>query len=323
MLKNRALPAVLLATLVCAAESGPAHAAAARPAPQPAAESAKSAESAAAPAADASAHAAPLSIPARVRSVPGTPSAPVAPDRKANPQSTNWAGYAITGGRYTSVAANWVEPHVTCTSDGIAGFWIGLDGWGSESVEQDGTGVDCTNGTPQQFAWWETYPENSIQVYNEPVAAGDRMSSEVVSESGGRYAMDLTDWTADWTRHNVVSAPTAQNASAEIIAEAVTNGSGITPLPDFGSIDFTDSTINGLSLPEISAQPVDMTDMANHLIATTNPADADGDFAVDYVGPTTLPADTSTGSGSTGHADWRANGRTALVARLDSLLASR
>jgi hypothetical protein len=158
MLKNRALTTVLIAALACAAECGTAHAASVPPAARPAPRL---------PGA--------TSVPARGLQSLGA----LTRKHKANPRSTNWAGYAVTGATYTSVASNWVEPEVACTSDGIVGFWIGLDGWGSRSVEQDGTGVDCSNGSPQQFAWWETYPENSIQVYGAPVAAGDRMSSEV------------------------------------------------------------------------------------------------------------------------------------------------
>jgi hypothetical protein len=295
MLKNRALTTVLLAALACAAESGTALAA---PAP-----------SNVRPPAEASG----------VRSIPAHSLGHLATltRRKANPRSTNWAGYAVTGGSYTSVASNWVEPNVTCTSNGIVGFWIGLDGWGSTSVEQDGTGVDCSSGTPQQFAWWETYPENSIQVYQAPVAAGDRMSSEVASEGNGQYVMALTDWTENWSERNAVSAPTAQNASAEIVAEAVTNGSSITALPDFGGIEFTGSTINGGTLQSAAAEPIDMT---NNLIATTTAADSTGDFLVDYTGSTTVPAASVTSGGSAGQPDGRTTERSTLVSRLDSLL---
>jgi Peptidase A4 family len=299
MLKNRALTTVLLAALACAAESGTALAAPAPSSVRPA------------PVASGAS-----SIPARSLS-----RLAALTRGKANPRSTNWAGYAVTGGTYTSVASNWVEPDVACTSNGIVGFWIGLDGWGSTSVEQDGTGVDCSGGSPQQFAWWETYPENSIQVYDAPVAAGDRMSSEVASEGNGQYVMALTDWTANWSERNVVSAPTAQNASAEIVAEAVTNGDSITALPDFGTIAFTASAINGGSLQSAAADAIDMTDMSDNLIARTMAADPGGDFVVNYVGSTT-PADTSvTGSGSAGRPDGRTTEPTTLVSRLESLLA--
>jgi hypothetical protein len=275
MLNNRALSTALLAALTCAAGTGTAHAASpsGKAGSSSAARETREARQSSVPAAGLRL----LSHAIRQRHAPGgKPSGTM--------KSTNWAGYAVTGGTYTSVAANWIEPSVTCTSNGIVGFWVGLDGWGSNSVEQDGTGVDCEKGTPQQFAWWETYPANSVQVYNAPVAAGDRMSSTIVAQGRGRYVMVLTDWTARWTVKNPVLLPSGSNASAEIVAEAVTAGEDITTLPDFGAVGFTGSTINNGSPQAAGAQPIDMTDAMNGVIATTTEADPNGDFIVHYTG---------------------------------------
>ena len=201
----------------------------------------------------------------------------------ANQTSTNWAGYAATGSSYTTVTSSWVEPQVSCTSDGIVAFWIGLDGWGSTSVEQDGTGVDCSNGSPEPFAWWETSPANAIQEYNEPVAAGDSLTSTVTYETNGRYDLVLTDSTRGWTENNVVAKPSgAENASAEVIAEAVTSGNGVSPLPNFGSIHFAGSTIDNGTLQAAGAQAIDMTNSGGTVIASTGADDSSGDFTVAY-----------------------------------------
>ncbi|MBC3843084.1 hypothetical protein GXW82_31515 [Streptacidiphilus sp. 4-A2] len=201
----------------------------------------------------------------------------------ATQTSTNWAGYAANSGTYTSVSSSWVEPSVSCTSDGIVAFWIGLDGWGSTTVEQDGTGVDCSNGSPEPFAWWETYPANAIQEYNNPVAAGDSLTSTVTSEGSGRYDMVLTDSTAGWTENNVVNGPSgAKNASAEAVAEAVTSGSGVTPLPNFGSVRFAGSTIDNGTLQAAGAQAINMTSSSGTVIASTGADDSSGDFTVAY-----------------------------------------
>ena len=202
----------------------------------------------------------------------------------ANTTSTNWSGYGVTGGTFTSVSASWTEPAVSCTTNGIVAFWVGLDGWGSTSVEQDGTGVDCSTGSPQQFAWWETYPANSIQEYDAPVYAGDQLTSTVTSEGGSVYSMVLTDSTQGWTEKNVVSAPTAHNASAEIVTEAVSSGAGVTALPDFKAAAFSGSQIDGTSLRAAGAQPIDMTNGVGALIATTSAANSAGDFTVTYDG---------------------------------------
>jgi len=211
----------------------------------------------------------------------------------ANTTSTNWSGYGVTGGTFTSVSASWTEPTVSCTTNGIVAFWVGLDGWGSTSVEQDGTGVDCTTGSPQQFAWWETYPANSIQEYDAPVYAGDQLTSTVTAEPGSVYSMVLTDSTQGWTEKNAVSAPTARNASAEIVTEAVSSGTGVTALPDFQPIAFSGSKIDGTSLQAVGAKPIDMTNGVGALIATTSTADPAGDFTVIYDGgfsPLSAPA---------------------------------
>lgn len=206
--------------------------------------------------------------------------------RGANRTSTNWAGYAATGGSFTTVGASWVEPDVTCTSTGIVAFWVGLDGWGSDTVEQDGTGVDCTHGTPRHFAWWETYPVNSIQQYSDPVAVGDHLSSTVTAQAGGVYELVLTDATQGWTERNLAHLAGAADASAEIVAEAVTAGDNVTPLPDFHSAAFTGATVDGVAAPAAGAVPVDMTDQFGARIAQTQRADTAGDFQVDYTGST-------------------------------------
>src|SRR5262249_15762449 len=66
-------------------------------------------------------------------------------------ESTNWSGYAVTGGTgaFTSISASWTEPTGTCTSgQKFSSFWVGLDGFNSNSVEQTGSEVDCSGRTP-------------------------------------------------------------------------------------------------------------------------------------------------------------------------------
>jgi hypothetical protein len=72
-----------------------------------------------------------------------------APNHKvSHSTSTNWSGYAVTGGRYTSVSASWTQPAVNCsvTPTGWSSFWVGLDGDTSNTVEQTGTEADCSSG---------------------------------------------------------------------------------------------------------------------------------------------------------------------------------
>jgi hypothetical protein len=159
-------------------------------------------------------------------------------------QSTNWSGYADTGSGFTQVSGSWKEPGASCGSaTSLAAFWVGIDGYSSDSVEQDGTLIECYGGTAYQFSWWEMYPTNDIQVVGESVAKGDSISALVV-RSGDSYKLSVTDST-----HPANSFSTTQtcsdcaNSSAEWIAEAPSGSSGVYPLSDFGSWTLTSADV--------------------------------------------------------------------------------
>jgi hypothetical protein len=152
-------------------------------------------------------------------------------------ESTNWSGYADTGSSFSKVSASWTEPSATCSrrSTQLAAFWVGIDGYSSDSVEQDGTLIECYEGTAYQYTWWEMYPTNDIQVVGETLAAGDPITS-TVTRSGTSYTLTVTD-----SRHTANSftetetCSSCANSSAEWIAEAPSGSSGVYPLADFSS----------------------------------------------------------------------------------------
>jgi hypothetical protein len=151
-------------------------------------------------------------------------------------ESSNWSGYADTGSGFSSVTASWTEP--TGVSSGrttsLAAFWVGIDGYSSDTVEQDGTLIESYEGTVYYYDWWEIYPENDVQVVDN-VSPGDHITS-TVTRSGDSYTLSVTDST-----HPADSFSTTQtysgaaDSSAEWIAEAPSGSSGIYPLTDFGT----------------------------------------------------------------------------------------
>jgi hypothetical protein len=153
--------------------------------------------------------------------------------------STNWSGYADTGSSFSKVSAKWTEPSATCSSrtTQLAAFWVGIDGYSSSSVEQDGTLIECYLGTAYQYTWWEMYPTNSVQTVGQTVAAGDSITA-TVTRSGTSYALAVTDstHTADsFSTTQTCSASSCVDTSAEWIAEAPSGSSGVYPLADFHS----------------------------------------------------------------------------------------
>lgn len=194
--------------------------------------------------------------------------------------SPNWVGYAINtkidtavrGGGYTSVAASWVQPAVDCTKgDGTVVFWVGLDGWGTDAVEQTGTQASCAAGTAHYAAWWETYPTNSITSYPDTVAPGDRISARVDYVGVAGYELYLSDPTQGWAEHGWHAGSTAAtNRSAEIVAETPigTNGN-LAALPDFSAIRFSAARINGGPLSDVDPLGVNLVRNGNPLALTS------------------------------------------------------
>ncbi|KJS52450.1 G1 family glutamic endopeptidase [Streptomyces rubellomurinus] len=162
--------------------------------------------------------------------------------------SGNWAGYAATGARFTSVSASWVQPAVSCSgSNTWSSFWVGLDGDGSNSVEQTGTEADCSSGTPVYSSWYEMYPQYPSN-FSSTVRPGDHFTASVTTNGSGSFTLTLSDTTAGWSHTVNKSLKSAALASAEVIAEAPSSSSGVLPLSNFGSVSFSGAKVNGQSL---------------------------------------------------------------------------
>lgn len=156
-----------------------------------------------------------------------------------NENGGNWSGYVAEGGSFTSVSADWTMPAATCDStDDLYAPWVGIDGYGSGSVEQTGVATDCSSGSPAYQAWYEMYPAAPVY-YDDPVSAGDSFSASVTTDGAGNYTLKITDDTRGWTETTPGSYQ-GQNASAEAILESPTAS-----YPNFGSVDFSHFQING------------------------------------------------------------------------------
>jgi hypothetical protein len=145
------------------------------------------------------------------------------------PFSSTWSGYADTpgtpAGTYTAVSGSWIEPTAVCPPTGItiAMFWVGLDGFSTDPVEQDGTQIECFEGYASYADWWEVYPMDSLR-FEFAVKPGDSITSSV-SRVGTTYTFTVTDHThgsASFTATQKCAkcADSGADSSAEWIASA-------------------------------------------------------------------------------------------------------
>ncbi|MEV6606483.1 G1 family glutamic endopeptidase [Kutzneria sp. NPDC051319] len=191
-----------------------------------------------------------------------------------NQDGGNWSGWVSTGSGFSSVSASWTEPAVTCnSSNDLYAPWVGIDGYGSQSVEQTGVATDCSSGSPNYQAWYEMYPDSPVY-YDNPVQAGDNFSASV-QRSGTSYTLTITDNTAGWTQH-VTKSYNGQNASAEFILESPTGA-----YPNFGTVTFTDAKVDGATYTGQNGVALDASNNSGSEDRTG--ALSGGSFDVSYV----------------------------------------
>ena len=199
--------------------------------------------------------------------------------RDGSTTSTNWSGYVLTGGTgaFSSVSSSWTEPAASCSSGTqYAAFWVGLDGYNSNSVEQTGTDSDCSGGTPDYYGWYEMYPADPVYFTN-PVAPGDSLSASV-TVSGTSYTLTLTDSTQGWTQTENESGSYA-DSSAEVITEAPSSAQGPLPLADFGTIGYSASAANGASFSAQDPTSITMVAGTGDELDSTSALDGSGGFS--------------------------------------------
>ncbi len=182
--------------------------------------------------------------------------------------STNWSGYAVTGGTFTYVHGSWTVPTATCAAgeNSQSSTWVGLDGWGSSTVEQLGSTTGCIFGNPTYIPWTEMYPALPVPL-NETMSPGDSMTGSVTSNAGGTsYKLVLTDSTKAWTYSTTVAAsPADKDASAEWITELPSCPVFCTLLTNFGSVTWRNAIAigNGKKGPISSFAGYKAVDMEN------------------------------------------------------------
>ena len=194
-----------------------------------------------------------------------------------NVNGYNWGGYAATGSGFTSVAATRKTPSVTCNSrSDLYAPWVGLDGYGSSSVEQTGVATDCSSGRAVNEPWYEMYPAAPVYLSTSsyPVSAGDSIHASVVYAGSSRYTLTLSNQTRGWNYTTTKTLSSARRSSAEVIIESPPGR-----YPNFGTISFTGSTVNGSSLSSFGPTALDPS---NGVYEAHTGALSGGNFSITY-----------------------------------------
>jgi Peptidase A4 family len=214
--------------------------------------------------------------------------------RAAEVSSENWSGYAATGsnGAFSSVSSSWTQPTATCSSgrhgrggsDTYAAFWVGLDGYSSDSVEQTGTLIECVGSTAYYYGWYEMYP-SALVTYSNTLRPGDAISASVTFSGSETYTLTLKDSTQNWTKTETINESGLDRSSAEVITEApcCTNSGGILPLADFGTVNYGASDANGVSLASKSPTEIIIVSSGGTQEDSTSSIASNGSFSNTWI----------------------------------------
>jgi len=182
--------------------------------------------------------------------------------------SSNWAGYAVNGGRYTSVSGRWTVPTVTASGRaGYSAMWVGIDGFDNASLIQAGTEADFYDGTAHYSAWWEILPASAVTVSTLSIRAGDTITVSIARVSSGRWRITIGD--ARGGSFATTRSYVGPGSSAEWIEEAPLIGRHATRLARHAPVRFRDLTANGAD-PHLAA--ADGGAMIRHGVVTNAPS---------------------------------------------------
>jgi Peptidase A4 family len=224
-------------------------------------------------------------------SVPGAAGSPAAATNGGATIQTfseNWSGYGVLGKNFNDVNVTFTQPTATCTNKSqFVSEWAGLDGAINQTVEQDGTDVQCGGPlglNPIYEAWYEMYPAGSVNVF--PVSPGDVVSASV-KYSGGMFMLTIADLTSGASYTDMATCSTCARSSAEWITErpaycnnaltkcALTSLAQFTPVTMGYAVAGTDTT---------SPQPIGAFPR-NYNVTMVDPIAGGGFQSLDSAGP--------------------------------------
>src|SRR5712691_11613597 len=217
---------------------------------------------------------------------PGTPAT-------VTSSSSNWSGYAASGGTFTSVTATWTVPTVSATSTGADATWVGIGGLTSNDLIQAGTQAMVDgSGSVEYTSWIEMLPQSSRTV-PLTVSAGYSVTVTIAQQSGNDWLIAMKNNTTGGT-YNVTVQYRSTNSSAEWVQEAPSVGRGLVSLDQFGTVQFSGGSAvrdgKAMSLSALGAKAITMINGQGQAIAQPSTVATDGSsFTVARTDATSSP----------------------------------
>jgi hypothetical protein len=161
--------------------------------------------------------------------------------------SNIWSGYVDTAGGYTAVGAEWYQTAASNTSTSSEVTWVGIGGWDSTALLQDGTTSPGGDNFPR--AWWEYLGGKSVGIMTaNRTYAGHIIEAQVYysTPSSGTAQFYVHDAGTSVLNERETNMNQDYNPdTVEFINERLKSGTSFSPLSNTGTTDFWDA--NGIN----------------------------------------------------------------------------
>lgn len=202
---------------------------------------------------------------------PGTPAS-------ATSSSSNWSGYAASGGTFSSVTATWTVPTVSANTSGADATWVGIGGLTSRDLIQAGTQAMVDGSGVIYSSWIEMLPQSSRNVPLS-ISAGDSVTISITQQSGNDWLISMKNNTTGGSYNTTVQYASSAS-SAEWVQEAPSVGRGLVSLDQFGVVQFSGASAvrdgKQMSLSALGAKPITMINGQGQAIAQPSTVASDG-----------------------------------------------
>lgn len=198
--------------------------------------------------------------------------------------STNWAGYAATGGKFTSVSGTWNVPAVSNAARGSADtVWVGIGGVKTSDLIQAGTQATTNSaGQTEYAAWYEMLPQ-TVQTMPVNIGANDSVTVSITQQASSQWLISFKDNTSGATYQNTF-VYSSSLGSAEWVVEAPSVSRGIISLDNFGSVQFSNCYAikdgNAVNVSQSGAASITMLNGNKLALAVPSAVSSGSDFSV-------------------------------------------
>jgi len=212
---------------------------------------------------------------------------------------SHWAGYLSSLGiqnrsqGVSSISASWIVPEVQFSENNtFSSVWIGVGGYGEESLIQAGTEQHCFNGKIEYFVWYELLPANIVRTQSVDVQPGDKVafSINLLNQNQSTWQITIDNLSNGNHFEKTDIFYNSSQKSAEWIVERPMVDKVISKLANFGNVTLTNCTasINGVngSIKDFTYAPAIMVDSTDNPLTSTSTLSGDGSsFSVNYLSP--------------------------------------